>query len=579
MAFAEPLPESAGPPRTRDRRHADHRSCRRRGELARAGAQAPHRRMRRRGQGQRLRARPRTGHRKARQGRLQDVFRGRSCRSAARARPRARGDDLRAQRICARGGEAFAEINARPVINSMTELAEWDAFVAAQNWRGGAALHVDTGMNRLGISPRKPRACAARAERESRHHAVDEPPRLRRNPRSPAQCQPNPALSRAAHALPRHSGLARQFLRHLPRRFGAFRSGKTGRRALRHQSHARPRQSDARRRIDRAHPASPQVARRDRRLWRHVDGKRASRIAVAALGYADGCCARKRHRRKPGGAAIVAGKRCPIVGRISMDLVCIDITDLPDGRSTAATSRPSSARISRSTRLPHPPAPSATRSSRGSGCVAISSIVAVEANRECEMKWPRAHKTSSARAAARPTRAGPAAAKPAANGTRWSRKAPRRPARSSRKGPAFRHRAAQRRDARSAAPCLRHCRIRPRDRRRPGARLGAAARRRSRHRQIDAAARSRGRLRARGHRAVYISGEEAVAQVRLRAERLGLTDAPSNSPPKPRSRTSWRRCRRRAPRLWSSIRSRPCGRKPSSRRPARSRRCADRRAS
>src|SRR6478736_9282889 len=28
-----------------------------------------------------------------------------------------------------------------------------------------------------------------------------------------------------------------------------------------------------------------------------------------------------------------------------------------------------------------------------------------------------------------------------------------------------------------------------------------------------------------GHRAVYISGEEAVAQVRLRAERLGLADA------------------------------------------------------
>src|SRR5437667_3755731 len=29
-----------------------------------------------------------------------------------------------------------------------------------------------------------------------------------------------------------------------------------------------------------------------------------------------------------------------------------------------------------------------------------------------------------------------------------------------------------------------------------------------------------------GHRAVYISGEEAVVQVRLRAERLGLADAP-----------------------------------------------------
>src|SRR5262249_58621532 len=39
---------------------------------------------------------------------------------------------------------------------------------------------------------------------------------------------------------------------------------------------------------------------------------------------------------------------------------------------------------------------------------------------------------------------------------------------------------------------------------------------------IQAAA-ALGRL---GHRAVYISGEEAVAQVRLRAERLGLAEAP-----------------------------------------------------
>jgi DNA repair protein RadA/Sms len=35
-----------------------------------------------------------------------------------------------------------------------------------------------------------------------------------------------------------------------------------------------------------------------------------------------------------------------------------------------------------------------------------------------------------------------------------------------------------------------------------------------------------GAMARAGHRAVYISGEEAVAQVRLRAERLGLSDAP-----------------------------------------------------
>src|SRR5580700_7659805 len=50
------------------------------------------------------------------------------------------------------GSPTFIELNARPVINSMTELAEWDAFIASRNWRGGAALQVDTGMNRLGIS-------------------------------------------------------------------------------------------------------------------------------------------------------------------------------------------------------------------------------------------------------------------------------------------------------------------------------------------------------------------------------------------------------------------------------------------
>src|SRR5262245_55093985 len=40
-------------------------------------------------------------------------------------------------------GRALADSHLRPVINSPTELAEWDAFVANNNWRGGAALHID----------------------------------------------------------------------------------------------------------------------------------------------------------------------------------------------------------------------------------------------------------------------------------------------------------------------------------------------------------------------------------------------------------------------------------------------------
>src|SRR5205085_8166337 len=47
---------------------------------------------------------------------------------------------------------AYAESNLRPVIGSRVELDEWDAFCSASGWRGGAALHVDTGRNRLGFA-------------------------------------------------------------------------------------------------------------------------------------------------------------------------------------------------------------------------------------------------------------------------------------------------------------------------------------------------------------------------------------------------------------------------------------------
>ncbi len=46
----------------------------------------------------------------------------------------------------------FARLDAQPVINSAIELAEWDAFVIANQWSGGCALNVDTGENRLGLS-------------------------------------------------------------------------------------------------------------------------------------------------------------------------------------------------------------------------------------------------------------------------------------------------------------------------------------------------------------------------------------------------------------------------------------------
>jgi alanine racemase len=52
---------------------------------------------------------------------------------------------------------------------------------------------------------------------------------------------------------------------------------------------------------------------------------RPTRIATLPVGYADG------YSRRLSGAAdvLIGGRRAPLVGRISMDLITVDVTDLP----------------------------------------------------------------------------------------------------------------------------------------------------------------------------------------------------------------------------------------------------------
>ena len=49
-------------------------------------------------------------------------------------------------------GDAYAKHDCRPVIGDLNELAEWDVFCRRSGWSGGAAIHIDTGMNRLGLT-------------------------------------------------------------------------------------------------------------------------------------------------------------------------------------------------------------------------------------------------------------------------------------------------------------------------------------------------------------------------------------------------------------------------------------------
>jgi alanine racemase len=53
---------------------------------------------------------------------------------------------------------------------------------------------------------------------------------------------------------------------------------------------------------------------------------RASRIATIAAGYADGYLRSASNRAQ----ARLGGLSVPVVGRVSMDLITVDVTDVPD---------------------------------------------------------------------------------------------------------------------------------------------------------------------------------------------------------------------------------------------------------
>jgi alanine racemase len=241
-------------------------------------------------------------------------------------------------------GDGFIEINARPVINSTTELAEWDAFAGARAWQGGAAIHVDTGMRRLGITPDEAAALAPRTQTENHgialllsHLACAEIPD---HPLNASQI----AMFRELHML--YSGISASLVNSSGIYLGRaahFDLGRPG--AALYGVNPTPGRPNPMQSVVELTGRILQIRKilRDETVGYGATwtAKRASRIAIVALGYADGVMrGGSGTDQRQGGAAIVAGRRCPIAGRISMDLVCIDVTDLPDGavhRGDAAT--------------------------------------------------------------------------------------------------------------------------------------------------------------------------------------------------------------------------------------------------
>jgi alanine racemase len=232
-------------------------------------------------------------------------------------------------------GQSFVDTYARPVINSSVELAEWDHFVASTGWTGGAALHVDTGMNRLGLTIEEAAAVAARIRTANHgvallmsHLACADRPEHPLNDQQIRQFREIRSLFRGiASSLANSSGIFvdRSTYCDLVRPGIALYGG--------NPTPGKP------------NPMQPVVDLKARILQvRQVPrggsvgygstwtAKRDSRIAVLAAGYADGILrmANTTATDSPSREAIVAGKRCRMVGRVSMDLMALDVTDLPE---------------------------------------------------------------------------------------------------------------------------------------------------------------------------------------------------------------------------------------------------------
>jgi alanine racemase len=228
---------------------------------------------------------------------------------------------------------AFADVNLRPVINSTTELAEWDTFIAANNWDGGAALHIDTGMNRLGLTPEEAVAIAPRIQ--SATHGF----KLLMSHFACAETPGHPMNDQQIRLFREIRILFRGVPSSLANSAGIFLGGTAHCDLVRpgialFGGNPIPGQKNVMRPVVELKGRITQVRQIKKgdtvgygASW---TAARPSRLAIIAVGYGDGYFrSAAAGKGKAPANVIIAGKPCPLIGRISMDLLAVDVTDLP----------------------------------------------------------------------------------------------------------------------------------------------------------------------------------------------------------------------------------------------------------
>lgn len=227
-----------------------------------------------------------------------------------------------------------------PVLNSLAEIAAWSAAAGLGRGALDAVLHVDTGMNRLGLpgdelsllsGEQKKRLAGLNLVLVMSHLACADEPKHKMNAEQLARFRqalamlpPAPASLAASHGamlgLDYHFDLVRPGVALYganPQKPEGQAQDIGGTPNLMQTAAVLTAKVLQLRRIDSGQSVGYAAT---------FHAKRPTMIATVALGYADGMSRALSNK----GVAALGGRRVPVVGRVSMDLMTLDVSDLAD---------------------------------------------------------------------------------------------------------------------------------------------------------------------------------------------------------------------------------------------------------
>ena len=215
-----------------------------------------------------------------------------------------------------------------PVLNDLSQLDVWRKLVLAMKQRPPAILHLDTGLSRLGLSRTETQVLTGEPDRLAgvplraiiSHLVVAEDPKHGKNAEqrrlflaARRKLPPAPASLAASSGI----FLGTDF------HFDMVRAG-----AALYGINPLTDQLNPMAQVIRVKGKIVQVRDVDRGETVGYGAEhrmdRGGRIATVAVGYADGWFRSSQNRALAG----IAGRQVPIVGRISMDLITLDVTGL-----------------------------------------------------------------------------------------------------------------------------------------------------------------------------------------------------------------------------------------------------------